>query len=110
MGSRRLAVGVLSPDHESAERMEIAAQNAQGNVTLEAQFAAIATSLQTISTLQSADGRLDTRMTSASFVEADTCASLLLGGLFGTLFRKAGMGDDLRQLLLVLWRMKSAVE
>jgi hypothetical protein len=71
--------------------MQVAAEHAPPQVTLEAPFAAVAGTFSAVSRLQRGDGRLHSSMTLTRAVKRD--AGLLR--LLGARFEQAGPSDDL---------------
>ena len=55
LGLRRLAIGFVLGQQELAEHLQVAAQNAQTDVTLEAPFALVTAMLLTVAALQGVD-------------------------------------------------------
>jgi len=89
---------------------DVAAQHSQGKIPLEANFALIATTHQSVARLQRANRRLDARVTLLRLMKHNGRGFGLFDGLLFARFRKTDMGHEFGELPLVFGRMKTAIE
>ena len=101
---------VFHRDKQFAQRMDIATEHGQGNVTFKSDFAHIAATHQSVAGLQRADRRFDSGVTLLGLMEFDRRGLCLHDGLFAARFRQANIRDDFGKLLLVFRSMKAAIE
>ena len=109
-GTGRFTIRLFPRDQQFAQHVQITAQDAQRDVTLEPLFGVVAATLQTIAGLQRANRRLDARMTLARFPEFHRRRRRLGRRLFRTRLRQAWVSNDLRQFDLILGRVETAIE
>ena len=85
-------VGRFALDEEPPEGVQVAAQDAQRQVTFQTQLASVATTFLAVAGLQAVDGRLDAGMTSRGRSESDAGRSGLFRDLSGDLL-DSGLGQ-----------------
>lgn len=74
-------------DQHSAERVQVASQDAQGQVPLKTDLGVVPTSFQAVAGLQGTNGGFHARMSLAGLSELDRGGRLLPGCLFRARFR-----------------------
>ena len=100
----------LLGDQQSAERVQVASEDAQGQISLKTDLGMVAATFHAVAGLQGANGGLDARMPLSGLAKLDGGCLQLLGRLFCAGLGKAWMLDDLQELHLVVRGMKSAIQ
>ena len=100
----------LASDQQPAQDVKISAENSERQVTGKAHFSTIAAAVQAVARLQRRDRGFDTGVSLTGLPELRGRLVLLLLCLAGSRLGQARMRDDPSQILLVLARMKAAVE
>jgi len=81
---RGQGLGRLLGDKQSAERVQIASEDAQGQVSCETNLGVVATAFQAVAGLQGANGGLHAGMPLSGLAKLDGGCLLLFGRLFRT--------------------------
>ncbi len=110
MAERGGGLGCLASDQQLAEDVKISAENSERQVTGKAHFSTIAAAGQAVARLQRPDRGFDTGVSLPGLAELHGGLLLLLLCLAGSRLGQARMREDPSQILLVLGRMKPAVE
>ena len=88
-------LGRLLGDQQSAERMQVASEDAEGQISLKADLGVVAAAFHAVAGLQGANGGLDTGMPLSGLVKLNGGCLKLLGRLFRAGLGKARMLYDL---------------
>jgi hypothetical protein len=105
-----LASWIVASHEEFAQHMNVAAQDAQADITLITSLAPVAATLLAIANLQSTYRRFHPRMMLTGLAKLHGCFFLLTASASLTLLGNTRMRHDLSQLLLVVRSMKTSVE
>src|SRR5262249_57164242 len=105
-----LAIRSVLSQQQFAQGLQVAPQDTQSHVTLEAALTAVAASFQTVAGLQGTDLRLHARMLLSRFAKGHGSLLFLFTPLRLSFAGDAGRSHDRRQVALILRCVKSAVE
>ena len=86
----------LLGDQQSAEGVQVASEDAQGQISLKADLGVVAAAFHTVAGLQGANGGLHAGMPLSGLAKLDGGCLELLGRLFRARLGQTGMPDDLQ--------------
>ena len=88
-------LGSLLSDKKSAERVQVASEDAQGQIPFKADLGVVPAAFQTVAGLQGANGRFHAGMPLSGLAELNRGGRFLSGCLLRAWFRKTRMFYDL---------------